>query len=153
MSRFLFLFPLFTILVLFLVICGFSCLTSPANASSESSDSQWTSGKYMITPRSAMGATFLDDKIYTVGGQGSKIKKADIVEIYDIKTNNWTKGTPLPESLDHIGIASYDGRIYVVGGASKTGYSNKLLIYDPSVNKCIDCEFYKWQIIRCWRRR
>lgn len=135
MSRFLLLFALPTFLVFFIFIYAFSVPAYAANVTSELSDSQWTGGKYMITPRSAMGATVLDDKIYTVGGQGSKIKKADIVEIYDIKTNNWTIGTPLPESLDHIGIASYEGKIYVVGGAHKNGYSNKLLIYDPSVDK------------------
>ena len=56
------------------------------------------------------------------------------MEVYDIKSDEWTKGTSLPEPLDHLGMASYDGKLYVVGGAHKYGYSNKLLIYDPSTN-------------------
>ena len=136
MSRFLTLFPLLIVPLFFIIIYGLPTSAYSANeSSSESSDSHWTSGKYMITPRSAMGAVALDEKIYTVGGQGSKIKKADIVEIYDIKTNNWTKGVPLPEPLDHIGIDTFDGKIYVVGGSSKNGYSNRLWIYDPLIDK------------------
>lgn len=98
-------------------------------------ETHWTNGSKMITARSAIAASILEDKIYVVGGQGSKIKKADIVEIYDIKTNKWSTGTPLPEPLDHLGMTSYDGKLYVVGGAHKHGYSNKLLIYDPITNK------------------
>jgi N-acetylneuraminic acid mutarotase len=85
-----------------------------------------------------MAAAVLDDKIYVVGGQGSKVKKDKIMEVYDIKSDKWSKGTPLPEPLDHLGIASYDGKLYVVGGTHKYGYSNKLLIYDPSIDKWIE---------------
>ncbi len=81
-----------------------------------------------------MAAALLDDKIYVVGGQGVKIKKDKIMEVYDIKSDKWTQGPPLPEPLDHLGMASYDGKIYVVGGTHKYGYSNKLLIYDPLKN-------------------
>jgi N-acetylneuraminic acid mutarotase len=92
----------------------------------------------MPTPRSAMAAAIIDDKIYVAGGQGEKVKKDNIVEVYDISSNTWAKGTALPESLDHLGMATYDGRLYVVGGAEKYGYSNKLLIFDPSTNKWIE---------------
>jgi N-acetylneuraminic acid mutarotase len=88
----------------------------------------------MPTPRSATAAAILDDKIYVAGGQGWKVKKDKIVEVYDINSNEWTKGTSLPEPLDHLGMASYDGKLYVVGGKHKYGYSNKLIIYDPSTN-------------------
>ena len=139
LSKFFRISILLTVLFFFVFIYGVTATAYSANvSSSESLHPQWTNGKYMITPRSAMGATVLDDKIYAVGGQGSKIKKANIVEIYDVNTKNWTTGTPLPEPLDHIGIASYDGKIYVVGGAYKNGYSNKLLIYDPSVDTWVE---------------
>jgi N-acetylneuraminic acid mutarotase len=105
-----------------------------ASPESDQSGPFWTNGSKMPTPRSAFGAAILDDKIYAAGGQGSKIKKADIVEIYDIKSNKWITGIPLPEPLDHIGMASYNGKLYVVGGTHKYGYSNKLLVYDPLTN-------------------
>jgi N-acetylneuraminic acid mutarotase len=129
--------PMFMALFLITFSCGFiltAYLTNISAGSSERPEPFWTNGSKMPTPRSAMGVAVLDDKIYVAGGQGSKIKKANIVEIYNIKANKWIAGTPLPEPLDHLGMASYDGKLYVVGGAHKHGYSNKLLIYDPSTN-------------------
>lgn len=122
---------------LFIFLCGFIFL-SYSNASpspSDQSEPLWTNGSKMPTPRSAFAAAIVDDKIYVVGGQGEKVKKDKIVELYDIKSGEWTKGTSLPEPLDHLGMASYEGKLYVVGGAHKFGYSNKLLIFDPSTNK------------------
>ena len=127
----------FMALIPLMFLCGFTItpyLTHASAPSSEPSEPFWTSGSKMPTPRSAMAAAILDDKIYVAGGQGSKVKKDKIVEVYDIKSNQWTKGISLPEPLDHLGMASYEGKLYVVGGAHKYGYSNKLLIYDPSTN-------------------
>jgi len=126
-------------LLIFIVIFAFGCILFGAAASGVSSQSQqsgyyWTNGSKMPTPRSAMAAALLDDKIYVVGGQGSKVKKDKVVEVYDIKSDKWTPGPSLPEPLDHLGMASYDGKLYVVGGTLKYGYSNKLLIYDPMHN-------------------
>jgi N-acetylneuraminic acid mutarotase len=122
-------------------LCGITTtayLTRTSASSSQLSEPFWTNGSKMLTARSAMAAAVLDDKIYVAGGQGSIIKKANIVEIYDIKSNKWSTGTPLPEPLDHLGMASYNGKLYVVGGAHKHGYSNKLLIYDPTTNKWLE---------------
>lgn len=124
-------------IVIILVAFGCALLaTSISAVSSQSPQSEinWTNGSKMPTPRSAMAAALLDDKIYVVGGQGVKIKKDKIMEVYDIKSDKWTQGPSLPEPLDHLGMASYDGKIYVVGGTHKYGYSNKLLIYDPLKN-------------------
>jgi N-acetylneuraminic acid mutarotase len=129
--------PAFMSLILVTLCCCFiltTYLTNISTGTSEPSEPFWTNGSKMPTPRSAIGAAVLDDKIYLAGGQGTKIKKANIVEIYDRKANKWSTGTPLPEPLDHLGMASYNGKIYVVGGAHKYGYSNKLFIYDPSTN-------------------
>ena len=126
--------PLFIVLVLSGLAYGIiiTAFTTSASPQSDQSGPSWTNGSKMPTPRSAMAAAILDDKIYVAGGQGHKVKKDKIVEVYDIKSDKWTKGTSLPEPVDHLGMASYDGKLYVVGGAHKYGYSNKLLIYDPS---------------------
>jgi len=132
--------PLFILVVLVTLACALVATTSLSAVASQSHQSElyWTNGSKMPTPRSAMAAAVLDDKIYVVGGQGSKVKKDKIMELYDIKSDKWSKGTPLPEALDHLGMASYDRKLYVVGGTHKYGYSNKLLIYDPSIDKWIE---------------
>lgn len=42
---------------------------------------------------------------------------------------------PLPIGMNHVGVTSYNGKIYAVGGTHENGYSNKLFIYDPIEDK------------------
>lgn len=132
-------YPLFIGIILVCVVYVLATASiSEASSRSHQSELYWANGSKMPTPRSAMGAAVLGDKIYVVGGQGEKVKKDKIMEVYDIKSDRWSAGTPLPEPLDHLGMASHDGKLYVIGGTHKYGYSNKLLIYDPSVDKWIE---------------
>lgn len=89
----------------------------------------------MPTPRSESGIAVLEDKIYVVGGESPKIKKTNVVEVFDLKTNKWSTVAPLPIGLNHVGMASYNGKLYAAGGTHENGYSDKLYIYDPSVDK------------------
>lgn len=96
----------------------------------------WTTGTSMPTPRSEIGATVLDGRIYVIGGQDFHVDKVDNVEVYDPKTDKWTSAPSLPEAVDHFGVASYDEKIYVVGGSSQDKHTtNKLFIYDSVKNK------------------
>ncbi len=98
-------------------------------------DNYWTNGSKMPTPRSESGVAILEDKIYVVGGEESKIKKSNIVQVYDIKSDKWSSVTSLPIGMNHVGVSSYDGKIYAVGGTHENGYSDKLFIYDPTEDK------------------
>lgn len=95
----------------------------------------WTNGTKMPTPRAEVGVTLVDGKIYTVGGEESKTKKSKIVEAYDIDSGEWSRVAPLPIGMNHVGVSAYNGKIYAVGGTHENGYSDKLLIYDPSDDK------------------
>ena len=59
------------------------------------------------------------------------------MEVYDPIADKWTGIAPLPQPLDHTAAASYDGKLYVVGGGylSRDALSNKLFLYDPTTNK------------------
>lgn len=70
-----------------------------------------------------------------MGGQDRHIKKTNIVEVYDLKSKSWDTTAPLPLHLDHFAADTHDGKIYIVGGSSPNGVSNKLFIYDPLVGK------------------
>jgi len=60
---------------------------------------------------------------------------ADLLEIYDTKTNTWKAGDPLPQKLNHAAAASFENKIYVIGGFNDTGMpSNNLFIYNPNTN-------------------
>jgi len=54
--------------------------------------------------------------------------------------DKWTTGEPLPQPLDHTAAASFDGKLYVVGGGylNRADLSDKLIIYDPSTKSWIE---------------
>jgi N-acetylneuraminic acid mutarotase len=84
----------------------------------------------MSTPRTEVAATFLADNIYVIGGFDESGQVTDIVEVYNINNNSWAKVAPLPEPLHHTSAASFNGKLYVVGGyIAPWSPSNKLFIY------------------------
>jgi N-acetylneuraminic acid mutarotase len=125
------------ITVLFLLIIVFVFPISTAQrTSTATTESFWTAGPPMPTPRTEVTAAVLKDDIYVIGGFDESSQVTDIVEVYNITNNTWTKAAPLPEPLHHTATASYDDKIYVVGGyTAPWSPSNKLFIYDPVQNK------------------
>jgi N-acetylneuraminic acid mutarotase len=124
------------ITISFLLIIAFVLPTSMAQTTTATTESLWTAGASMLTPRTEVTAAVLRDDTYVLGGFNESGQVTDIVEVYDIANNTWTKAAPLPEPLHHTAAASYDDKIYVVGGyTAPWSQSNKLFIYDPVQNK------------------
>lgn len=87
----------------------------------------------------------LDGKIYIIGGADRLDQwstEYNVVQIFDPKTNNWTKGTSMPIGVIGAAAIATTGaevpkRIYVVGGEireknSETGnITNLIQVYDP----------------------
>jgi N-acetylneuraminic acid mutarotase len=123
--------------VLFLLIIVFDFPISMAQtATTTATESFWTAGAPMPTPRTEVTAAVLRDDIYVIGGFDEFGQVTDIVEVYNIANNTWSKAAaPLPEPLHHTAAASYNDKIYVVGGyTAPWSPSNKLFIYDPVQN-------------------
>jgi N-acetylneuraminic acid mutarotase len=111
--------------------------STTTSAATTTTESFWTAGAPMPTPRTEVTAAVLRDDIYVIGGFDEFGQVTDIVEVYNIANNTWSKAAaaPLPEPLHHTAAASYDGKIYVVGGyTAPWSPSNKLFIYDPVQN-------------------
>ena len=70
-------------------------------------------------------------KIYNIAGFGLGIQTTT-TRIYDIATNTWTTGAPIPEpnGLSDHATAYWDGKIYVAGGYNGSGAINTLRAYD-----------------------
>src|SRR5918998_4280131 len=79
-------------------------------------ESFWTAGAPMPTPRTEVTAAVLEEDIYVIGGFDEFGQVTDIVEVYNIANNTWSTSVPLPEPLHHTAAASFNGKIYVVGG-------------------------------------
>jgi N-acetylneuraminic acid mutarotase len=91
---------------------------------------RWATLAPMPTARNALAAvTAPDGRIYAIGGatewdlgpNANNLQPLSTVEIYNPRTNSWTAGPSLPESL--YGMAAVlgpDDKIYVIGGDNDT---------------------------------
>ncbi|NOZ74463.1 MAG: T9SS type A sorting domain-containing protein [FCB group bacterium] len=97
----------------------------------------WRVDTTKIIFRRYFNAESYNGKIYIFGGIGSEQYTqylVEDVEIFDPSTGTITYGTPLPYPRRAGGSAVYNGKIYLVGGESSTGYSDRLDIYDINTN-------------------
>jgi N-acetylneuraminic acid mutarotase len=103
---------------------------SPESAQSEQDRGTWSTAAPMPTKRTEVAAATLGEKIYVVGGfekpsLGNVLNFAitPSVEMYDPATGRWTSKAPMPVGLHHVGIGVAGGRLYIIGGYSKSGLS------------------------------
>ena len=85
---------------------------------SETSKSLKSFGIYLPSHRTEVTSTNLGDNIYVIGGLDKPGKALDTVEFYNIKNESWKRVAPLPKPLHHAAAASFNGKIYVIGGSS-----------------------------------
>ena len=134
----------FTVSVFFtlLLVVMISSTFDGQQALTETTESSWSIGTPMPTPRTEVTATIIGDNIYVIGGLDKSGKVLDTVEVYNIKNDSWKTVAPLPQPLHHTAASSFDGKIYVIGGSSSPIDnwipSNKLFIYDPIEDEWIE---------------
>ena len=89
----------------------------------------WTQLANMPTGKQNAQAALWNGKIYLPGG----FTTAHLTElaIYDIATNAWTTGAPLPAARSGMS-AAYNGKIYVFGG--NPGPFSSIIVYDIATN-------------------
>jgi N-acetylneuraminic acid mutarotase len=69
--------------------------------------------------------------IYVMGG----VNGGTLNRIYDIATNTWSAGAPVPEFVYDHGHAYYNGKVYVIGGAvGGAVQSSAVYAYDVASN-------------------
>jgi N-acetylneuraminic acid mutarotase len=123
-------------------------LTAPTQSAQLEQDlGTWRTAALMPTKRTEVVAAALDGKIYVVGGfekpgLGNVLNFAitPSVEMYDPATDRWTSKAPLPVGLHHVGIGVVGGRLYVIGGYTKSGLSvwnsvATVYAYDPATDR------------------
>ena len=93
----------------------------------------------MPRPRNHFATVVHNGLIYAIGGQfthdgcGAGTPDTNLVHVFNPRTNNWSQKASLPGIQSHIEPSSfsYEGAIYVVGGATS---GNKIYRYDPARN-------------------
>lgn len=76
----------------------------------------WIQRTSMPTPRHDLQSLAVGERIYAISGADDLT--LDIVEVYDVDTDSWSVGPPIPTPRGWIGAALLDGQIYV--GCGKT---------------------------------
>jgi N-acetylneuraminic acid mutarotase len=124
------------VLFLLIIVFVFQISTAQTTTTTATTGSFWTTGAPMPTPGTEVTAAVLEDDIYVIGGFDELGQVTDLVEVYNIANNTWSRAAAqLPEPLHHTAAASYNGKIYVVGGyTAPWSPINKLFIYDPVQN-------------------
>lgn len=84
------------------------------------------------TPRTEVTAAELNGRAYVIGGLTADSRISDAVDVYDLTTEEWSKGPPLPAGRHHTTAVTYDNKIYVMGGyAERHGNVSKTVyIFD-----------------------
>lgn len=88
------------------------------------------------TPRFALDAVILDERIVTLGGVAftpEGFNNFDHTEVFDPKTGTWSRGDlTLPWTAAGAGACTADGRAYVFGGYSGDGIEPHCAAWDPA---------------------
>lgn len=82
-------------------------------------DDKWGNGPVIPRPRGAGGAVTYDGKYYLVGGNVGGHGQGEVVpyfDVYDPKTQKWTKLDDVPNPRDHFFATVIDGKLIVAGG-------------------------------------
>jgi hypothetical protein len=77
---------------------------------------EWGARAGLLENNSEFALAEADGKLYVLGGYPPSRQTARTVQIYDIATDRWELGPPLPQPNNHGMAASVDGRIYLIGG-------------------------------------
>ncbi|MEW5839325.1 MAG: S8 family serine peptidase [Pseudomonadota bacterium] len=92
-------------------------------------DAQWTSPVYF----SGSAGAAIGSRIYLIGGGHT----GNELHIFNTNNGTWSQGAPLAD-LPYIyagsAVALGDGKIYLFGGYTDQGYSNRTYRYDPASN-------------------
>jgi N-acetylneuraminic acid mutarotase len=86
----------------------------------------------MLDPNSEMAVAAVGGKVYVLGGYPASRVTQDTLQIYDIASDSWTRGTPAPIPLHHPVTVGVNGRLYSLGGQPDT---NRSFEYDPAANQ------------------
>jgi len=109
---------------------SFLMLVIPSAFAEEPSQG-WERLSDMPEAKSEVESIVIENKIYSIGGLDNTGHATDSVFIFDIKTESWSVGTPMPIELHHAGAATFEGKVYVVGGYLEEWIpTGTLLIYD-----------------------
>jgi hypothetical protein len=131
--------PAIALVALFISACTGSPVDPPEGEKPKPDSAQVDGGEWglragLIEPNSEFALAESNRKLYVLGGYPPSRQTARTVQIYDIATDRWQLGPPLPQPNNHGMAAAVDGKIYLIGGqltADQEGYVDT--VYEDTV--------------------
>ena len=71
------------------------------------------------------------ERVVAAGGNDGE-NVLSTTEIYDLATDSWSKGTPLPLALYGAAVVPFETTFLVVGGYTGEGFSDKVFLYETT---------------------
>jgi hypothetical protein len=143
--------------VLFFLTASCVMVAKPAFSSTDTAEDTWTKKASMQQARAGLGVAVVNGKIYAIGGSTARgMYPPDIFyggfvgtnEEYDPETDTWTYKKPMPTPRAHFAIATYQNKIYCIGGAvgftvdERTGFHKYV---QSGVNEVYDTVTNTWE--------
>ncbi|KAH8651198.1 hypothetical protein BX600DRAFT_473232 [Xylariales sp. PMI_506] len=98
-------------------------------------------------PRQEHSVALIDHELYVLGGvipfNGTTYTTVNIVQKFDLISQEWTELAPMPDALNHVNVGVVDGKIYYLGGLGITSTagptfwnaSGACAVYDPAADE------------------
>lgn len=114
-------------------------LIAPAMSAAAQEPGAWGKRAEMIEANSEFALAELDGKLYVLGGYPASRVSVATVQVYDIKSDTWSLGPPLPQVNNHGMAAAVNGVVYLVGGQTdpKVAYVDTVFALDPKVGRWV----------------
>jgi N-acetylneuraminic acid mutarotase len=113
-------------------------LASLARPQSGAPRGSWTTKAPLPTKRFEVGSVTLGNKMYVIAGESNGELATTLLTEYDPATDHWRELASIPHVTSHPGVASGNGKIYVLGGFTgvpHTGAMNIAYEYDVVTDK------------------
>jgi N-acetylneuraminic acid mutarotase len=115
----------------------------------------WTTKEPLPKPKHHIASAVVDGKIFILGGrllgngEQSEINEAltnmDDNSMYDPKTNTWTDLEPMQLRRSGFTASEANGQIFVFGGQTPQGATDKVERYDPKADQWFTVEDMKYE--------
>ncbi len=102
---------------------------------------RWTELPSLPRPTAAGATVVVGDKLYVASGAPQTFNASGPIapypqlQVYDFATGKWSLGADIPHPRHHVGGATVDGELYVVGGRGEEDHSLATFErYDPATD-------------------
>lgn len=95
----------------------------------------WGTRANLLAANSEFALAEANGKLYVLGGYPANRQTSRTVQVYDVASDSWTLGPPLPQPNNHGMAAAVGGKVYLIGGqltADQEGYVNTVYELDPA---------------------